>query len=89
VESIPRPLPPEAVAAIQRGSLIEAIKIVRERLGLDLKDSKDAVDAYLAAHPELRAQMNEQNAGAGARLLLALAGLVALGLLALLWLRAL
>jgi hypothetical protein len=39
-------LPPEAIAALQRGSLIEAIKIVRDKTGLDLKSSKEAVERY-------------------------------------------
>jgi ribosomal protein L7/L12 len=39
-------LPPEAVAALQRGSLIEAIKIVRDKTGLDLKSAKEAVERY-------------------------------------------
>ena len=39
-------LPPEAIAALKRGNLIEAIKIVRDRTGMDLKSSKEAVEHY-------------------------------------------
>ncbi len=39
-------LPAEAVAAVSRGQLIEAIKIVRQATGLGLKEAKDLVDAY-------------------------------------------
>lgn len=39
-------LPPDAVRALQSGRLIEAIKIVRDRTGVDLKAAKDAVDRY-------------------------------------------
>ncbi len=39
-------LPPEAIAALERGNLIEAIKIVRERTGMDLKSSKEAVEHH-------------------------------------------
>lgn len=39
-------LPPEAVLALKRGQLIEAIKIVREKSGMDLKASKEAVERY-------------------------------------------
>lgn len=39
-------LPPEAIAALERGRLIEAIKIVRDSTGLDLKAAKDAVERY-------------------------------------------
>jgi ribosomal protein L7/L12 len=40
-------LPPEAIAALERGNLIEAIKIVRERTGMDLKSSKEAVERHV------------------------------------------
>jgi len=39
-------LPPEAIAALERGNLIEAIKIVRDRTGMDLRSSKEAVEHY-------------------------------------------
>ncbi|WP_213953998.1 MULTISPECIES: ribosomal protein L7/L12 [unclassified Variovorax] len=39
-------LPPEAIAAIDRGEWIEAIKLVREHTGLGLKEAKDAVERY-------------------------------------------
>lgn len=43
----------DAVAALESGRVIEAIKRVRRATGLGLKESKDAVDRYLAAHPEV------------------------------------
>lgn len=49
-------LPPAAIQAIEQGRLIEAIKITREQTGVGLKESKDLVDSYLAAHPEARQQ---------------------------------
>lgn len=49
-------LPSEAVAALARGELIQAIKIVREATGTGLKESKDAVEAY-AAHPDARGNL--------------------------------
>ena len=39
-------LPEEAIAALSRGQVVEAVKIVREKTGLGLKDSKDLVDGY-------------------------------------------
>jgi ribosomal protein L7/L12 len=39
-------LPPDAVLALQRGRVIEAIKIVRDRTGMDLKSAKEAVDRF-------------------------------------------
>jgi hypothetical protein len=75
-------LPSEAVEALENGRMIQAIKIVRERSGMGLKEAKDTVDRYLAAHPDLR----ERCARAGAQgslvagLVLALLGLAVLGL---------
>jgi ribosomal protein L7/L12 len=39
-------LPPDAIAALENGQLIQAIKIVRERTGLSLKEAKDVVERY-------------------------------------------
>jgi hypothetical protein len=50
----PGELPPEALAALARGSKIEAIKIVRETQGLGLKEAKELVDAWQDAHPAPR-----------------------------------
>jgi ribosomal protein L7/L12 len=47
-------LPPEAIAALQQGNKIEAIKLVREAQKLDLKDAKDKVDAYVKNDPVLQ-----------------------------------
>lgn len=44
------PLPAEVIAAVQRGEKIEAIKILRERTGIGLKDAKDAVEAWAEGH---------------------------------------
>ncbi len=48
----PPPKPPaEALQALERGQMIEAIKRTREATGLGLKESKAAVDAWVEAHP--------------------------------------
>lgn len=47
----------EAIAAIERGELIRAIKITRANTGLGLKESKEAVEAYLETHPDTKAKM--------------------------------
>ena len=44
------PLPADVIAAAQRGEKIEAIKILRERTGLGLKEAKDAVEAFADGH---------------------------------------
>lgn len=39
-------LPPEVMAALDRGQKIEAIKLLRECKGIGLKEAKDEVDRY-------------------------------------------
>jgi hypothetical protein len=48
-----RPFPPAAISALERGHKIEAIKVIRQEWGTDLKDSKAAVDAYIRNNPAL------------------------------------
>lgn len=43
--SAPSPYPPELLAALQRGRMIEAIKIYRQVTGASLKDAKAACEA--------------------------------------------
>jgi ribosomal protein L7/L12 len=38
-------IPPAVHAALQRGEVIEAIRLLRDRTGLDLRDAKAAVEA--------------------------------------------
>ncbi len=47
-------LPPAARAALTNGNKIEAIKVVRQQLGLGLKEAKDLVEAQLRADDTLR-----------------------------------
>lgn len=61
-ERTPGQLPPDAVAALNAGRKIEAIKIVRERQGIGLKEAKELVDSYVAVHPEIGAQLEQQRA---------------------------
>jgi len=49
-------LPAAAIAAIERGRKIEAIKIVRQQWGIDLKESKGVVDAYIKSQPGLESR---------------------------------
>jgi len=60
-------IPPQAVAALNAGRVVEAIKIVRETQGLGLKEAKALVDSYLVLHPELQSQIREQHAQGRAR----------------------
>jgi ribosomal protein L7/L12 len=45
-------LPADAVRALHSGRLIEAIKIVRDRTGMDLKSAKEAVERHAARMDE-------------------------------------
>ena len=67
----------EAVAALESGNTIEAIKIVRMNSGLGLKESKELVEKYLREHPDLHqrytAIQSEQNKGVFMKLLFLLA----------------
>lgn len=62
-----------ARAALERGAVIEAIKIVREAQGIGLKDAKDAVDAYVRSEPLLARRLAARQAQARAGCLRALA----------------
>jgi len=49
----------EAVSALWRGEVIEAIKLVRLKQNIGLKEAKDQVDAYLRSQPALKKRMEE------------------------------
>lgn len=69
-------LPSAAIAALERGSKIEAIKHVRESQGVGLKEAKEIVEAYIDGNPDMRQRMHSANsasAGGAIRLLLLLA----------------
>ncbi len=50
-------IPLAAVAALQNGKFIEAVKIVRQARGIGLKDAKDTVDSYVASEPLVRSRL--------------------------------
>jgi hypothetical protein len=76
----PRPFPPAAIASLAVGRKIEAIKIVRQEWGTDLKDSKDAVEAYIKTQPGLAASMQEAGSRQAPMLWLILALILAAAL---------
>lgn len=45
-------LSPQVLRALQSGSVIQAIKLLRDSQGLGLKDAKQVVDAVRRAEPE-------------------------------------
>ena len=44
------PLPANVIAALQRGNMIEAIKLMRAAGGIGLKEAKDAIDQHLGGN---------------------------------------
>lgn len=50
------PIPLDAIAALERGNKIEAIKLVREAQAIGLKEAKDAVERYLKLNPAVAAK---------------------------------
>ena len=68
--------PAAAIAALQAGDKIGAIKIVRQERGTDLKDSKDIVEAYVRSQPALQAEVDAANKRTHGKLLNWLALLV-------------
>jgi len=59
----PKPeLPAQAVAALSRGSKIEAIKAVREASHVGLKEAKEIVEDYVDRHPAMKSRMAAANA---------------------------
>ena len=58
----PKEIPAEAVAALARGSKIEAIKFVRESRAIGLKEAKEVVEDYIASHPAVKSRMAQANA---------------------------
>jgi hypothetical protein len=58
-------LPLEAVAALHRGNKIEAIKLVRAELGVDLKEAKQRVEQFLRTDPSVQASFTQMQARSG------------------------
>jgi ribosomal protein L7/L12 len=62
-------LPAAAIVALNRGQVIEAIKLVRgSEPGLGLAGAKAKVDAYVARDPMLKAQVEQQVKASRSRL---------------------
>ena len=57
-------LPVAAIEALRKGHTIEAIKILRQERGLDLREAKQAVDRYVRADPLLQRSMRAAQAEA-------------------------
>jgi ribosomal protein L7/L12 len=73
-------LPSEAIAALERGSKIEAIKCVRVARGVGLKEAKDIVEQFIESRPEVKRRMAAANAESAKGALRWILMLVAAGL---------
>jgi len=54
-------LPEEALAALESGKKIEAIKSVRMSFNVGLKEAKEIVEAYIEADPEFKQRISVAN----------------------------
>lgn len=72
-------LPSAAIAALQKGNKIEAIKIVRVERNLGLKEAKDCVEDHVRRDPLLKRKLEEAQAEAKKGFMFWLVVLLALG----------
>ena len=54
-------IPAEAITALENGSKIDAIKCVRERQGMGLKEAKEFVEQFIDANPDIKSRMHAAN----------------------------
>jgi len=80
-EPVKSSLSEAAISALQRGNKIEAIKLVREELGLGLKEAKDEVEDYLRTQPSLKSTFATAQSQASRSALLWLLVLIGGGIL--------
>jgi len=62
-------LPAEAIAALERGSKIDAIKCVRMSSGVGLKEAKEMVEEFIERSPDVKMRMDAVNAESAAGVL--------------------
>jgi ribosomal protein L7/L12 len=80
-------VPLQAISALHQGDFIEAVKRTREATGRGLKESKEAVEAYLAAHPNTNEQYRAARAsGSGTARLMIIAGAIVIAAAVYWWL---
>ena len=72
--SQPQVLPPEVIQALERGKLIEAIKLLRNSRGLGLREAKEAVEAHARGAPNRPGQAGMSHAGQSGEVMDALEG---------------
>lgn len=80
-----QPMPAQALAALERGEMIEAIKIVRMEHRTGLKEAKDFVDRYLEGNPALKAAVRAHSIRIGPAQVFRFLAIVALIVVVFLW----
>ena len=82
------PIPAAAIVFLHQGNFIDAVKSTRTETGLDLKESKEAVERFLAANPVASEQFRAAGGrlGPGARQIAAMAVLMVVAVLAVIYL---
>jgi hypothetical protein len=58
-------IPSKAIEALERGELIEAIKLTRESESVGLKEAKIAVERYLDSNPSLKERFKSKASSGG------------------------
>jgi len=56
-------LEPEVIEELEQGRVINAIKILRTKRSIGLKEAKNLVDAYLAQNPYLKVEKAKNTSG--------------------------
>jgi len=80
-------VPLQAISELHQGNFIEAVKRTREATGKGLKESKEAVESYLAAHPNTNEQYRvARRSRNGPAIVMAIAGLILLAAAVFWWL---
>ncbi len=66
MKKIETELPDDVIAELEAGRKIEAIKLLRAHEGVDLKQARELVDAYMKQHPGVPAhQIPQTDSGIG------------------------
>jgi ribosomal protein L7/L12 len=79
-------VPLQAVSALHQGDFIEAVKRTRQATGRGLKESKEAVEAYLSAHPNTNEQYRAARGSNGSARFMIIAGVIAVAAAVYWWL---
>jgi len=72
-------IPLAAIAAINQGRKIEAIKIVRVETSVGLKEAKEIVERYIDTHPEVEDKFKSSFGADKLRILIAVICVVVIG----------